>query len=72
MKAITVDQLGQMCAKMSAQGNGKKMILISSDDECNEYHELWSGFTDTKQAQEYIDSYQLPRGVDLKDYVILT
>jgi hypothetical protein len=35
MNGITIDQLAKMCKKQQALGNGKKMILISSDDECN-------------------------------------
>ena len=33
MQGITVDQLAQMCLKMSAQGKGNKLVLMSSDDE---------------------------------------
>lgn len=71
MKAITIDKLATLCKQQQKLGNGKKMILLSSDDEGNEYHEMFFGFTDGDEAAKYIDDYQLPRGVDLKDYVIL-
>lgn len=74
MNGITIDQLAAMCAKQSALGNGKKMVLISSDDECNEYHQVWNGLEDGVKLADYIDEYQL-RGCiskDVSDYVILT
>ena len=75
MQGITVDQLAQMCLKMSAQGKGDKLVLMSSDDECNSYHEAWNGLEDGKSLKGVIDNYQLPYGVDsddLADYVVLT
>ena len=74
MNGITIDQLGQMCLKMSAEGKGKKMVLMSSDDECNEYHQAWSGLEDGEKLAGIIDDYQL-RGcltTEIGDYVILT
>ena len=74
MKGITIDELAQMCLKLSAQGKGKKMVLMSSDDECNEYHQAWTGLSDGTESAEYIDSYQM-RGClsdNPSDYVILT
>lgn len=75
MKAITVDQLAQMCLQLSAQGKGDKKVMMSSDDECNEYHEAWNGIEDGEKLKDVIDGYQLPYGVsadDLGDYVVLT
>lgn len=46
MKAITVDQLYMMLAEAKRDGLGSKKIMISSDDEGNEYHELFFGITD--------------------------
>ena len=74
MQGITVDQLAQMCLKMSAQGKGDKLVLMSSDDECNEYHQAWTGLQDGSELSAYIDSYQL-RGCtsqDVGDYIVLT
>ena len=75
MKAITVDQLAQMCLQLSAQGKGSKKVMMSSDDECNSYHEAWNGLEDGEKLKGVIDNYQLPYGVDsddLTDYVVLT
>ena len=75
MNGITIDQLAAMCAKQSALGNGKKMVLMSSDDECNEYHQAWNGLEDASLLGDgVIDDYQLVGCIskDLNDYVILT
>lgn len=75
MKAITVDQLAQMCLQLSAQGKGSKKVMMSSDDECNSYHEAWNGIDDGESLKGFICGYQLPYGVtkeDLGDYVVLT
>ena len=74
MTGITVDQLAQMCLKMSAQGKGNKMVLMSSDDECNEYHQAWSGLVDGSEVAPYIESYQIRSSLinDLSQVVILT
>lgn len=58
MKGITVDQLARMCKEQQKLGNGKKYVVMSSDDECNEYHAAWSGLTDAKRWDEYIDPIQ--------------
>ena len=74
MKVITIDQLAEMCKKQQALGNGKKMVLMSSDDECNSYHQAWNGLQDGKLLKDYIDESQL-RGClseNLGDYVLLT
>ena len=74
MKGITIDQLAEMCKKQQALGNGKKMVLMSSDDECNEYHQAWNGLEDGGILGDYIDESQL-RGClseNLGDYVLLT
>lgn len=69
-----IDQLAEMCKKAQAAGLGDKMILMSSDDEGNEYHQMWDGLHDGKEYASYIDDYQL-RGClsnNVCDYVILT
>ena len=73
MKGITIDKLAELCEKQKALGNGKKLVLMTSDDEGNEYHQAWFGFTDGKKCKGIIETYQL-RGTtskDLSDYVIL-
>lgn len=74
MQGITVDQLAQMCLKMSAQGKGNKLVLMSSDDECNEYHQVWNGLQDGSKLKKYVDAYQLNGCVsqDIGDYIVLT
>ena len=47
MDGYTVEQLLEFCKAEKKKGNGKKKILLSSDDEGNEYHQLFYGFTPT-------------------------
>ena len=75
MKVVTVEQLALACNNLVKGGKGKKKIVLSSDDECNEYHELFYGFTENPEelfAGEYAPF--MPHGVtkdNIKDYVIL-
>ena len=74
-KIITIDQLYLMLEKAKEDGLGSKKILISSDDEGNEYHELFFGITENV-ADVFSGHYAPlpPFGVsmeDLKNYVIL-
>lgn len=71
---ITIDQLAEMCKKAQAAGLGSKMVLMSSDDEGNEYHQAWEGLNDGKEYAPFVSDYQL-RGCisnNIKDYVVLT
>lgn len=45
MKEITVEQLCEMCKEQVKAGNGKKMVLMSDDEECNGFHPIYEGFT---------------------------
>ena len=73
--AITIDQLYLMLEKAKEGGLGSKKIMLSSDDEGNEYHELFFGITENV-ADVFSGRYAPlpPFGVsmeDLKNYVIL-
>ena len=72
-QAITVSQLLQECIKQIQKGNGKKHILISSDDEGNEYHELFFSFSPDLKGKDI--EYGLPYGVSIesfdKEYIVL-
>lgn len=74
MTGITIDQLAEMCKKQQQLGNGNKYLLMSSDDECNEYHQAWSGLVDGRKIAPYIESYQIRSSLinDLSQVVILT
>ena len=73
-KGITVDQLAKMCAKLQKQGLGGKEIIMSSDDECNEYHQVWTGLCDGSEVKKWVDPFQLIHCIsqDVSDYVVLT
>ena len=49
MKEITVEMLCDMCQDQVKKGNGKKVVLISIDDEGNGYHTLYYGFQTKKK-----------------------
>ena len=52
-KSITVEQLKKYCEEEIKQGNGNKVIMISDDDEGNNFHYLWYSFTEIED--EYYD-----------------
>ena len=37
MKYITVNELWKACVEERKKGNGKKIILVATDEECNSY-----------------------------------
>ena len=72
-KAITVASLHRELRRQMREGNGKKMILLSNDDEGNSFHEM---FYYVSRVSDCVTSdSQLPLGVTReqaeKDYVIL-
>ena len=74
-ETITVDVLYAILKAARAKGLGGKKIMISSDDEGNEYHELFFGLTENV-ADVFSGEYAPlpPYGVDeknLEEYVIL-
>jgi len=76
MKALTVNQLYAIFQEAKHKGLGNKKIMVSSDDEGNEYHELFFGITENV-ADVFSGQYGpfTPQGVTveqaIKDYVIL-
>ena len=63
-QGITVIDLYLECAKQIKAGNGKKHILITTDDEGNGYHELFFSFTaDLGFLGEPWTAGMLPHGV---------
>ena len=73
MKALTINELCDLCLLQKMNGNGNKVVVISSDDECNEYHHLWEGFVDGKEVAGDIDPYQMVHctSQNAEDYVFL-
>ena len=71
MAGITVNKLSDYCLKEVAKWNGDKIIFISSDDEWNDWHELFYWFTtDVKQnvdkwRMEDIQRYHKPDDIIL-------
>ena len=52
MEVLTVRTLKALCERAIKEGFGDKKILITSDDEGNEYHALWNGFTTNSEEIE--------------------
>lgn len=48
-KPLTIKELAKLCADEIKKGNGDCSIMISSDDEGNDYHYLWYAFTPAKE-----------------------
>ena len=75
MDGITIDELGRMCKEQQKLGNGKKMVLMSSDDECNEFHQAWEGLQDGRKFASWVcgDS-QMANCIsqNIWEYVVLT
>ena len=74
MDGITIDQLAEMCKKAQEAGLGKKMVVMSSDDEGNEYHHVWEGLQDGSELTGFICGYQMCNCISKNpsDYVFLT
>ena len=79
MKQITINDLWKACVEERKKGNGKKKILVSSDEEGNSFNPLYYLFTPTKdpnEEQDFFDAAYIdkPCGVtdeNINDYIIL-
>lgn len=45
MKHITVNELWKACVEERKKGNGKKTVLVATDEEGNSYHPMFYLFT---------------------------
>lgn len=72
-QTLTVLELRTFCNKQIQKGNGAKKILISSDDEWNEYHNLYYQFTDDYDEIKAIQDYSYMWDIRdwLENYVVL-
>ena len=74
MEALTVEALHDLCIEQILKGNKDKKIIISADDEGNDYHELFHSFSEPEKIFGRRFSPCLPHGVkekDLENYVVL-
>ena len=55
MKPLTINELKRQCEIEILKGNGNKVIMISSDDEGNNYHYLWYSFTDIIEFEKPVE-----------------
>lgn len=63
MAGIKIRQLLNYCLDEVKKGNAEKTIFISSDDEWNDFHELFYGFS--KPADNYLDKERI---IDIERY----
>lgn len=73
-RTITVSALNKLCEEQIKNGNGKKKILISSDDEGNGFHELFYAFSAVDGLFDGKYPPSTPYGVDernIHEYIIL-
>lgn len=79
MKELTINDLAALCKAEIKNGNGKKKILLSGDDEGNSYHGLFFGFSPTKVEGDELDFFDTayipkPYGVtdkNVDEYILL-
>ena len=56
MNGVTVRELAAYCNDLIKRGLGDKVVLITSDDEGNEYHTLYYHFsTDADEIKQIAD-----------------
>ena len=72
MEGIKVSTLYELCKELIKNGHGNKTIMISSDDEGNEYHTLYYGFDADPETIKQLNEFGMFHDrVNLKDIVIL-
>lgn len=69
MKPITIDILYKLCKDEIKKGNGKKVIMISNDDEGNGYHYLWYAFCSPYEA--FIEDAEISEEIATKEDTII-
>ena len=42
MRPVSVKELAELLNKVVAENKGDYIVLVSDDEECNGYHELWT------------------------------
>lgn len=68
---LTIDELYAILAEEKKNGNGKKKIMISTDDEGNGYHPLFFGVTQISDDFSYATFYSISFEDAKKNCVIL-
>lgn len=71
-KGVTVRELFLDLKAQIKEGNGDKVILISSDDEGNSFHTLWqTTLSDTKEIESIKESSPFHDNNEPEDVVLL-
>lgn len=69
---ITVEELFHACAEEIQKGNGKRIVQITTDDECNGYHTLFYTFSPVSENAGVIRDGMLHDGCyKAKDIILL-
>lgn len=71
MKQLTINELLKFCQQQVKKGNGNKKIVISDDNEGNDYHGLFYAFTKIAEYQkEYYQIYDSETD-DINEIIVL-
>lgn len=54
MKPLSVNDLAALCSTLQQRGFGEYIVKVSDDEECNDYHLLWSKKPYVGEPIEYI------------------
>lgn len=72
MDALTIDELYKALAAERKKGNGKKKILLSTDDEGNGFHECFYAVTPITDDFRYANfGYGIDIAKAKEEYVII-
>lgn len=71
-KALTIDELYKALAAERKKGNGKKRIMLSADDEGNEFHQCFYAITPITEEFSYAHfGHSMPFKQVMEEFVIL-
>lgn len=71
MKQLTINELLKFCRQQVKKGNGNKKIVVSKDNEGNDYHGLFYAFTEINEDEkEYYPIYDSETD-DINEIIVL-
>lgn len=71
MNMITVEDLYYDCKRQIEKGNGKKIVLVTDDEEANGYHALFYHFNDNKENIQSLYDDRMFRDCKPEDAVLI-
>lgn len=72
MNVVTIERLVELLNKEVKNGNGKKKILLSNDDEGNGFHQMFYEITHIdEESKGYYSDVYIGKDDSITNYVIL-